>query len=363
MSKATARSPPTRRHETGEGHCWKNKNMNTLSMTKLRPGRAIPGAEAAAAGEGNRAKAAAPVIPLPSLCPRTILVPCDFSGVAAALLHRLMPLAERSGAAMHILHVVEPAGALGAAGSDGTSLGSEMRASAARLQLQEWVERTLPRRVAITSTVRVGRAADEIVLQAGDLQADLIVMSAHVGKGLSGVLLRTTTERVAREAPCPVLVIAKDKVHEFLQNVKDFPPRSWKRILLPVDLTDAVRGGLVYGAALGMETGAKLHIVHVVPGDGTGAGEAAAARERLAEWLGAELRWPVEFEGTVWTGIPLLHAILMEARRSKVDAIVLPARDRGWTQRHRLWSVTDGILRHAPCPVLSVRGRLSGLAE
>ena len=109
--------------------------------------------------------------------------------------------------------------------------------------------------MAITSTVRVGRAADEIVLQAGDLQADLIVMSAHVGKGLSGVLLRTTTERVAREAPCPVLVIAKDKVHELLQNVKDFPPRSWKRILVPVDLTDAVRGTRCMGRPSGWRPG------------------------------------------------------------------------------------------------------------
>lgn len=335
--------------------------MNVLSMTKLRTGRDIPGAEATAAGAGNQAEA--PVIPLPSLRPRTILVPCDFSGVAAALLHRLMPLAERCGAAVHILHVVEPAAALAAAGSDVASLGSELRASAARLQLQEWVERTLPRRVAITSTVRVGRAADEIVSQAEALGADLVVMSAHVGKGLSGVLLRTTTERVAREAPCPVLVIAKDKVHEFLQNVKDFPPRSWKRILLPVDLTDAVPGGLVYGTAIAMETGAKLHIVHVAPGDGTKAGQAAVAVERLAEWLAAKLRWPVAFEGTVWTGIPLQHAILMEARRSKVDAIILPARDHGWTQRHRLWSVTNGILRHAPCPVLSVRGERRRLAE
>jgi len=335
--------------------------MNTLSMSKLRPGWEIPLLKSATAGDGSQADAETSPTPLPSLRPRTILVPCDFSGVAAALLHRLMPLAERCGAAVHILHAVEPAGAWAAAEPPGTSLGSEMRASAARLQLQEWVERTLPRRVAITSTVRVGRAADEIVAQAEALEADLIVMSAHVGKGLSGVLLRTTTERVAREAPCPVLVIAKDKIHDFLQNVKGFPPRSWKRILLPVDLTNAVRGGLVYGAALAKETGAKLHILHVVPGDGAKAGEAAAAEERLAQWLRAELRWPLEFEGTVWTGIPLLHAILMEARRSKVDAILLPARDRSWTQRHRLWSVTDGILRHAPCPVMSVRGGLDGL--
>ena len=133
----TAERPMTRHHETGEGDCWKKKNMNTLSMTKLRPGRDIPGAEAAAAGEGNGAKAEAPVIPLPSLCPRTILVPCDFSGVAAALLHRLMPLAERSGAALHVLHVIEPAVAGAVAEPAGTSLSSEMRASAARLQLQK----------------------------------------------------------------------------------------------------------------------------------------------------------------------------------------------------------------------------------
>ncbi len=322
----------------------------------------MPPGKPATVGDGSQAETEVSLTPLPSLCPRSILVPCDFSGVAAALLHRLMPLAERSGAALHVLHVIEPAAAGAAAELPGTFLSGEMRASAARLQLQEWVDRTLPRRVAITSTVRVGRAADQIVAQAEALGADLIVMSAHVGKGLSGMLLRTTTERVAREAPCPVLVIAKDKVHDFMQNMKEFPPRSWKRILLPVDLTNAVRGGLVYGAAFAKGTGAKLHILHVVPGDGSPAGDAGPeARERLAEWLGAELRWPVEFEGTVWTGIPLLHAILMEARRSKVDAILLPARDRSWTQRHRLWSVTDGILRHAPCPVVSVRGCLDGL--
>ncbi|HOX55625.1 MAG TPA: hypothetical protein P5205_05505 [Candidatus Paceibacterota bacterium] len=49
-----------------------------------------------------------------------------------------------------------------------------------------------------------------------------------------------------------------------------------------------------------------------------------------AEWLRTGLRWLVDFEATVRAGIPLLHAILMGARRSNADV----------------------ILRHAPCPVL-----------
>ena len=68
----------------------------------------------------------------------------------------------------------------------------------------------------------------------------------------------------------------------------------------------------MYGAAIGMETGAKLHLNRGAGGRAGGRRLAgAAAKERLAEWLGAALRWPVEFEGTVWTGIPLFYAILM----------------------------------------------------
>ena len=298
---------------------------------------------------------------LSNLRPRTIVAPFDFSDVSTALLRRLIALAETSEMTVHVLHVVEPLGEVVANGD--TPIYPGARAAAARMQIQQWVAQTFPGQVSITTTVRVGRAADEIVAHAQALSADLIVMSAHVGSGRKNVLLRTTTERVVRQSPCPVFVVARDQVQEFLSAPEQFPLRSWKRILLPLELSGNDREALAYAAAIARENEAKLHILHCVDGHKAESNEdVPSVEERVAAWLGSELGWPVEYEATVWSNVPLLNAILQEVKLSKIDLIVLPARDCAWFRRHRLWSITDGILRHAPCPVLSVNATVKSLA-
>ena len=296
---------------------------------------------------------AASLLEFSDLRPRTILAPFDFSHASGELLRRLITLAEHSNATVHVLHVIEPS-RRGVA-TEGTPIYPGARAVAARSQIQQWVAETFPGRPSITTTVRVGRAADEIIAHAHALGADLIVMSAHSGSGKKNVLLRTTTERVVRQSPCPVLVLARDQILRFLNEPDGFPLRSWKRILLPVDLSGEVREALAYAVAIARENSARLHLLHGVNEDPAAREEShSGADARLAAWVDSELRWPVEYQTAIWNNVPLLNAILHEARRSEIDLIVLPARDCIWFQRHRLWSVTDGILRHAPCPVLSV---------
>ena len=333
--------------------------MKTLSLPAGRPRIEVPPAASTPTGSWTNLETDSIRTPLLDLNLRTILVPFDFSDVSVALLWRMVAFADRSGAALHILHVVEPSDGFDAAGQLTTRGDSNLRVGAAQSQLQQWVKQTLPVQVAITTTAREGLAADEIVAQARDLQADLVVMSAHVGRGLKNALVRTTTERVVRHAPCPVLVLAKNKVNKFLWNFETFPLPSWKRILLPVDLSSRVSGALAYAAAMAMENSATLQFLHVTTGDtSTEESTTSSAGNRLTEWLRTELRWPVESEAVIWTNTPLLHAILAEARRSSTDVIVLPTRDCTWSRRHRFWSVTDGILRHAPCPVLCVSGNV-----
>ena len=55
------------------------------------------------------------------------------------------------------------------------------------------------------STV-VGDAADEIIKYADSEQADMIIIGTHGTKGLERVLMGSTAERVAKKAPCPVLI-------------------------------------------------------------------------------------------------------------------------------------------------------------
>lgn len=335
--------------------------MNTLNLATDCPKWETPPTRLATMGKVGGPVSASALPAFPNLRLRTIVAPFDFSDVSTALLRRLIALAETSEMTVHVLHVVESSSGLVPNGE--TPIYPGARAAAARAQIEQWVAQTFPGRASLTTTVRVGRAADEIVAHAQALSADLIVMSAHVGSGSKNVLLRTTTERVVRQSPCPVLVVARDQVQDFLKTPEPFPLRTWKRILLPLELSSNDREALAYATAIARENGAKLHILHCVNGLKAESDEAVSSVEdRLTAWLDSELRWPVEYEATVWSNVPLLNAILQEVKLANIDLIVLPARDCPWFRRHRLWSITDGILRHAPCPVLSVNATVKPLA-
>lgn len=73
---------------------------------------------------------------------------------------------------------------------------------------QQTIERTL---------VRDGRSYNEIADAARTLKADLIIISTHGYTGLKRALLGSTTERVVRYAPCPVLVV-REHERDFVQE-------------------------------------------------------------------------------------------------------------------------------------------------
>ena len=51
------------------------------------------------------------------------------------------------------------------------------------------------------------------------------------------------------------------------------------------------------------------------------------------------------------------HQIAQYAEEAKADLIVLPSHGRSGLQRLLIGSVAERVVRHAPCPVLVVRGR------
>ena len=63
------------------------------------------------------------------------------------------------------------------------------------------------RGVAYKIETRSGEAADGILRQAQETDADLIVMATHGRKGVSHFLIGSVAERVIRRSPRPVLVV------------------------------------------------------------------------------------------------------------------------------------------------------------
>jgi len=295
---------------------------------------------------------------LPVLNARDILVPFDFSDASFALLRRLAAVAEQTKATLHIVHVSDPESSGLAGDFDGEFSRCAALGASAEPLLRYWAGKIMGDRVPFSTWVQAGAPADEITVMARALSVDLIVMTTHGYGRLNDVFLRSTTERVTRQAPCPVLTIPESELGRIGPELDGFPTSNWKRILVRLELSQAGRAGLQYAAAIALRNRAALRFLNVLPVDRTANAHPSEVQregqERLLRWVRSHLSAPLEFESAVWMGESPLCAVLLEAKRFRADLIVLPTRRYDWAKRLRIGSVTDGILRHAPCAVLSI---------
>ena len=138
-----------------------------------------------------------------------ILVAHDFSADSELALKYGVSLAQEYQAELHLLHVVskaerdQPEVAWAQAGS-------ESRYKNAALQLQAAIPSEAFLWCKVVNAVSCGNAYQEILTYAKEHDVDLICMGASGMRSILGVLFGSNTNRVLRQAPCPVLV-ARDK--------------------------------------------------------------------------------------------------------------------------------------------------------
>ena len=142
---------------------------------------------------------------------RRILVPLDFSGKSRQALEFAVPLAQRYGAKIFLIHVVEPVYSFAPyPGQTGlAAVNPQPVTEASRERLSSLAKQLVPREVLGKPLVRTGRAYHEIVEAADAMAADLIVIATHGHTGLKHVLLGSTAEHVVRHARCPVLTVRR----------------------------------------------------------------------------------------------------------------------------------------------------------
>jgi nucleotide-binding universal stress UspA family protein len=141
---------------------------------------------------------------------KRILVPTDFGDCSTPALRLAVELADKFGAELVLLHVVQD---LALAMPDavmptpvpGPDLGQLIEAG--KTGLANLIEREQLGRLRPKMEVRVGSPVAEIVAAAGDLKADLLCVGTHGRTGLAHLLLGSQAERIIRESPCPVLTV------------------------------------------------------------------------------------------------------------------------------------------------------------
>jgi nucleotide-binding universal stress UspA family protein len=142
-----------------------------------------------------------------------------------------------------------------------------------------------------------------------------------------------------------------------------------KTILVPTDFSDPAGRALAYARSLADTCAATLHLLHVIEDPFAGGvymGMAWTPPEGYFEQLDRQCRARLsglltEDEQTKYAAVMAIrmgHAateILDYVRNhGAIDLIVIATGGRGAVSRLMLGSVTDKIVRKAPCPVLTV---------
>lgn len=290
---------------------------------------------------------------LPLRAVRRILLPFDLSRAGVCALRIVTDFAEKNGATIHLLHVVPPSGSNGI--EPNSNRVDDYLAEASERILKHWVKRVVQGRAKTFVSIRIGEPADLIVARAVATNSDLIVMTSRGSGSQNFELQRSIAERVSRIAPCPVLTIP-EKCRDQIAYPSSFPGPAGRAILVPVDYSIAAEESLRFAAGIASETGATLLLAHGCVIDD---GDEPFAHMRLKSWASRLLGDTIPCEVAIWPGGHSLYAILSEAVRSQASLIVLPTAAQSWARRLRAGSITDGVLRQAPCPVLSINERVS----
>ncbi len=147
---------------------------------------------------------------------------------------------------------------------------------------------------------------------------------------------------------------------------------EFRRILCPVDLSEASAGALRAAAAVARQHGASLTLLHVDVVPGSAIPEALLPTPPA---LATDLSGPADRPLLEWKeraerlGAPRVQAlrsvgtpaqeILALARRDAFDLVVMGTHGRTGLGHLLLGSVAEEVVRMAPCPVLTIGSEAS----
>jgi nucleotide-binding universal stress UspA family protein len=295
-----------------------------------------------------------------------ILCPTDFSELSELALERAVRLGRWFEARVTALHVVPRILAASAPVEGGVLLGvppgflRAQREEADRA-LRRQIEPLLGEGAAIEAKLADGDPARAIQAEAEALPADLVVMGTHGRSGFEHLLLGSVAERVVRTAPCPVLTVRGRSA--------DPPGSLFRRILCAIDLTEASERTLDMALSLAEETLARVTLLHVVEGQLGESGpelyrpvpEAARLQRQLVDQAheqlvraGQRVHGFCDVSERVETG-SAWRGILRVAEETYADLVVMGTHARGAVGRLFFGSTANQVVRHATCPVLTVR--------
>jgi nucleotide-binding universal stress UspA family protein len=231
-----------------------------------------------------------------------------------------------------------------------------------REELRQFARRWSMADVNVDLVVREGAVVPVILEEAQSIRADVIVLGTHGRSGFDRFLLGSVTEKIIRKAECAVMTVPPaDRTSE--------PARAARTIVCGVDFSPASLKAVDHALSLAQELPATLLLTHVIdwhvdrPLPPEVALETAAYRGRVEAYNQVKLQALVPDDARTWCQAEEVVAagrpheeIVRLARERDADLIVLGVHGRSAMNLALFGSTTNQVVRHATCPVLTVRG-------
>ncbi|WP_435320525.1 universal stress protein [Haloarchaeobius sp. TZWSO28] len=280
----------------------------------------------------------------------SILIGTDGAdGTRSAIAHGL-GLADTYGATVHALSVVDTSAlALDDDGYDDGHATDVLRQRSNRA-VEDIERQATDRGLDVVPAIAAGRPARQILRYADEHDVDLIVMGTRGRKGLARHVLGSVAESVISRSTHPVLTSRA--------TVTPVDP-VYDDILLPTDGSAQAARVAEHTFDIAAHYDATVHVFSVIDSSLIQSQELLASLESESEQAVSEMKARGKQAGAdvvtrVWRGEPD-RCITTYAEAKDIDLITMGTHNRRGLDRFLTATVTERVLRRAPCPVFSLR--------
>jgi nucleotide-binding universal stress UspA family protein len=216
-----------------------------------------------------------------------------------------------------------------------------------------------------TAQVLPGDPAQVIVQTAQVLEADLLVLKRDDREGLAGWILGSITDKVARELPCPLLLINP------LPGDSRWVDLKIGHIMVPLDGSAAAETAIDAALPFAQRVGARLSVMYSVPwlqptyaappeflavGSISAQTDATLEADMHAYLDGLAERYKDRLQlGRIAMRGPEADAVNVAAENHEVDLILMTTHGSGGMVHRGLGSVVDAVTKSSGVPVMLVR--------
>ena len=264
---------------------------------------------------------------------KRILTPIDLGSTSIQALRYTAIFARRFDADVTLMYADEL-----------SSLYADYNPSNIDQSLREFAAEHVPDLGAPATIVIPEHPVTAIVRATARTNSDLIIMGTHGRRGWRRALAGSVADGVVRAAVRPVLVVP--------EHGQPSKPDEIKRIVCPVNFTDAARNAVSFAAGLATAFDAELVLVHVAE-DNVAPPDAASIHEFFEQWVRSDALAHASFRELVLRG-GAAERVLDCVEDVGADLLVLGAQLKWLRSESVIGTTSERLLRFSPVPVLTV---------